>query len=207
MLLFLLSIGCSVHVGQKENDTSTPGAEDTSTAEETDTGAETDDTGETDTEENQDETDTEETDTDSEDTDAETDDTGETETEEETEPSGPLPLEIIGSYIDNLSTEHLITDESWLVDYGGLDQYYYMISQYSNESQYVIAENSPNNPPPEPGAWSRFDWTYDGNGHLWVCQTTFEARSESEALQTPAADASNPSQGGCDPYGWWRLTH
>jgi hypothetical protein len=126
-----------------------------------------------------------------------------TEPSSEEEPIGPL--EIVGSYIDNYSTEHLITDSSWLIDYGSLDEYYYLITQYSNVDQYVIAENDDNNGALEAGRWSRFDWTYDANSYLWVCQTVSDALTEELALSTEAPDKSNPSQGGCRNYGWMRL--
>ncbi len=112
------------------------------------------------------------------------------------------PIEIIGSYLDNTSAEHRITEDSWLIDYGGSDQYYYLFSQYSNSDQYVIAENDANNPPPEPGAWSRFDWYFDGPT-LWACQTISNAPSEAAALNTEKPDFGDTDS--CRPYGWMRL--
>lgn len=115
------------------------------------------------------------------------------------------PLEITGSYLDNTSSEHVITQTSWLIDYGSNEQYYYMITQYDNAMQYVIAENDESNGPLEAGLWSRFDWTYDTDNQLWVCQTSSDSVSEEIALNTEAPDKSNPGQEGCRNYGWMRL--
>ena len=114
------------------------------------------------------------------------------------------PLEIAGSYIDNTSTEHVITQTSWLLDYGPTEQYFYHITQYDNVMQYVIAENDASNGVLEAGYWSRFDWTYADN-HLWVCQTTSNAATEAAALSTEVPDKSNPAEEGCRNYGWMRL--
>ena len=123
---------------------------------------------------------------------------------EPTDEPSQEPLEIAGSYIDNTSTEHVITQTSWLLDYGAGEQYFYSITQYDNTMQYVIAENSENNGVLEAGYWSRFDWTYLDN-HLWVCQTTSNAATEAAALSTEAPDKSNPAEEGCRNYGWLRL--
>jgi hypothetical protein len=137
-----------------------------------------------------------------------TEPSSEASTEPSTEPSSDPnsgPLEIIGSYIDNYSTEHVITATSWLLDYGSQEQYFYSITQYSNTDQYVIAENDESNGSLEAGKWSRFDWTYDASNSLWVCQTTSDALSEELALSTEAPDKSNPSEVGCRNYGWMHL--
>ena len=133
----------------------------------------------------------------------------ETSTEPSTEPSGEpssepaqQPIAIMGTYLDNTSAEHRITEDSWLIDYGGSDQYYYLFTQYSNADQYVIAENDLNNPPPEPGAWSRFDWHFAGT-ELWVCQTVSNADSEASALATEKPNFSEADS--CRPYGWMKL--
>ena len=115
------------------------------------------------------------------------------------------PLEIVGSYLDNTSSEHVITQISWLIDYGSNEQYFYRITQYDNAMQYLIAENDESNGVLEAGFWSRFDWTYDTNNQLWVCQTTSDSVSEEIALNTDAPDKSNPAQEGCRNYGWMRL--
>ena len=132
---------------------------------------------------------------------------GEPSNEENEEPSDEPsqgPLEIAGSYMDNTSTEHVITQNSWLFDYGAGEQYFYHITQYDNALQYVIAENSENNGVLEAGFWSRFDWTYQDN-HLWVCQTASNAATEAAALSTETPDKSNPGEEGCRNYGWLRL--
>ena len=112
------------------------------------------------------------------------------------------PLELVGSYSDNIGSEHVITQDLWLIDYGSNEQYYYHIDQYSNDEDYLIAENDDANGSPESGAWSRFDWVYHADT-LWVCQTMSTATSQQEALAAEPPDVD--IAGSCTPYGWMQL--
>lgn len=195
MMLWLLSLACT----QKESDQTRVDATGEQTSE--DTGAQAaNPSGEP------------SSDTDEEENEASAEPSGEPSVEpsseepsdESSDEPSQEPLEIAGSYIDNTSTEHVITQNSWLFDYGAGEQYFYHITQYDNAMQYVIAENSENNGIAEAGFWSRFDWTYQDN-HLWVCQTTSNAATEAAALSTETPDKSNPGEEGCRNYGWLRL--
>ena len=193
MWIWVLMAGCAEPVKDTEwevtlgDGTSEQDDEATDTTEQSDTTTETETTTESQTE-----------------TTTETETESQTETETETETETTPNLAIAGNYTDNQGNEHLITNALWSIDYGANDLYEYYITQYDNLNWYVIAENSASNGAPEAGAWSRFDWTFHNN-QLWFCQTIFDAPSEAAALQTPAPDASDPTQGGCDGYGWWRL--
>jgi len=134
------------------------------------------------------------------DTDTETD----TDSDSDTDPDTPLSdLEIVGSYLDPNSTEHVISTTNWVMDFG-MEQYSYALTQCDNDDRDLIAENAAENAG-EAGKWSRFDWTYVA-GELWYCQTTYLAETEQDAFNEPAADSSAPSQTGCTPYGWLALT-
>ena len=113
------------------------------------------------------------------------------------------PLEIAGSYSDNIGSEHVISQTLWLIDYGSSEQYYYHIEEYSNSEDFLVAENDPDNGPPEAGAWSRFDWVYQPDGSLWVCQTQSTAPTVQDALNAQAPDVNDA--GSCTPYGWMQL--
>jgi hypothetical protein len=80
----------------------------------------------------------------------------------------------------------------------------FRIVQVDNPHSFLIAQNDSGNKY-NPGAWSRFDWTYDDSDVLWYCQTAYAAESQEAAQQTAAADASNLAAG-CSGFAWSRLT-
>jgi hypothetical protein len=106
-------------------------------------------------------------------------------------------LAIAGTYLDEFDGEHEITNAVW-INYGT-----YNISQFDNEERYVIARNDEENSL-NPCAWSRFDWTYDGDD-LYYCQSAFAAESERAALDTEPADADDLEEG-CSGFPWSKLT-
>ena len=108
-------------------------------------------------------------------------------------------LEIRGSFDDSWGGEHTITQTTWVT--GGSS---FAISQFDNDEQFIIAQNGEDNAY-NPGLWSRFDWA-SVDGALWYCQTAYAAESEEAALATEAADATNPSDGGCGGFSWTQLT-
>ncbi len=119
----------------------------------------------------------------------------------------PAPLAIAGHYDDEWGGHHEITSEVWTQSgFGEVSQF--LVRTYSNAEGWLVARNGPDN------AWnadlfSRFDWMWvdDGTGEvLWFCQTIFDAESEEAALNTPAADATDPAVAGCGDFPWTRLT-
>ena len=118
--------------------------------------------------------------------------------EPSTEPQDELS--ITGVWDDGFGGTYDITSES-ITSWGSL----YSISQYSNADMYIIAQNDANNSY-NPSLWSRFDWTMDADSNLYLCQTAFDAASEEDALNTPAADSSDPANGGCGDFSWSALT-
>jgi hypothetical protein len=115
------------------------------------------------------------------------------------------PLAIVGSYFDQDNNEHVIGESHWTMDYGANDEYSYSITQYSNASGWLVAENGENDAL-ETGKWSRFDWVRNRAGTVWYCQTAYTAATEQEALDTQAADSTDPTSGsGCPGYGWFEL--
>ena len=108
-------------------------------------------------------------------------------------------LAIRGSYGDSWGGAHTISQSSWVSGAAS-----YTISQFDNDAQFIIAQNSEDNEY-NPGLWSRFDWA-SVDGALWYCQTAYDAESEEAALATPAADAANPAETGCGGFSWTQLT-
>ncbi len=117
-------------------------------------------------------------------------------------------LDVTGSYDDGFGGHHEITQTVWTQSgYGAASHFF--ISQYSNANSYLIAQNGPNNAY-SPEKWSRFDWTWYDDGSrsesLWYCQTVYGADTEADALNTPAADSTDPSSGGCGGFSWSKAT-
>ena len=86
---------------------------------------------------------------------------------EDTSPGQDI-LAIIGNYYDNYSSEHLISETTWQIDFD-TEVYIYDITSFDNQARYVIAENSDSNGGEEVGKWSRFDWTVTTDNVLWFC--------------------------------------
>ena len=104
------------------------------------------------------------------------------------------PLAIVGIYYDQYATEHSITQNRWLINVEGPEEYVYSITQYSNQEGYIIASNQSTDPG-EDGFWSRIDYIQVPSG-LQACHTTYSAATEDEAFNTPASDPA----GACTGY-------
>lgn len=128
-------------------------------------------------------------------------------TEEPTEPTEPTEepvktLEIIGRYMDDFDTSHVITETEWTSrsSHGTTVSH---ISQYDNEQDFIIAKND-SEKSWNPDKWSRFDYIVK-NGDIYYCQTAYDKETEEEALATQAADKTDPESSGCGGYAWTKL--
>jgi hypothetical protein len=113
-------------------------------------------------------------------------------------------LVLSGNWIDDYESTHQISSDTWTMAGMGV----FHISQYSNLSEFLIAQNDTNNAY-SADKWSRIDWTwYDaGEGFdLYFCQTSYNSETEEDALEVPAADPINPAAGGCSGFSWSKLT-
>ncbi len=129
--------------------------------------------------------DTDDGDTDAEDTDGDTD--------------VAAPLDVAGTWADPWGTLHEVSDTAWIQTYIGAEPMTFLIAQYSNDGQVLIAQNGPANTY-DPNKWSRFDWA-EADSVLYFCQSVFDADTEDAALAATAGDASD-LEGGCGGYGW-----
>jgi len=203
VMVFAVSCGDS-----KKDDNKTPDADTTDTenpdGDISDSG-DTEPTEEPDTEEPTiEEPDTEKPDAeepDTEEPDTEEPDAEEPDTEDPTEPTEES-LEIIGRYMDDFDTSHVITKTEWTSrsSYGTSVSH---ISQYDNEQDFIIAQND-SEKSWNPDKWSRFDYTVK-NGAIYYCQTAYDKETEEEALATPAADKTDPANAGCAGNPWTKL--
>lgn len=108
-------------------------------------------------------------------------------------------LALIGTWLDEWTTFHVITGEQWRSGTAPNDSVY-VISQYDNDAGWLVAENGERNAF-NPGAWSRFDWTWVDD-QLYYCTTAFDAATEQAALDTAAAEATDPTASGCGGFAW-----
>ncbi|MDP6931977.1 MAG: hypothetical protein QGG40_03635, partial [Myxococcota bacterium] len=127
-----------------------------------------------------------------------------TDTDTDTDPGGPLA--ILGTWVDGVYA-HSISETEWVVTLASAPypSSTYHISQYSNDSGTVIAENDSTNGT-NPGSWSRFDWADVDADTIWVCHTASDGSTEADAESTTAADSADPATGGCSGDAWTELT-
>lgn len=126
-----------------------------------------------------------------------TDEAGsETDSETDTETGGEMALAIVGTYMDNFGDTHTISQTEWTNSAGS-----FAISQYSNDEMWLVAQNAETNMY-DPGLWSRFDWTWDGE-QLYYCQTIYNGATIEDAL-AGSADAGDLAAG-CSGFSWSQL--
>ena len=110
------------------------------------------------------------------------------------------PLAIAGTYLNPSNVTVTLSTASWSDSLGNGFQ----VAEYSNASQYAIAQNGASNAG-FPGLWSRFDWTiYQGD--LYACHTVVNAASQATAEATARPDTTHPYAGGCVGGVWTLLS-
>jgi len=118
--------------------------------------------------------------------------------------SGTDPLVIDGTYNDNFGCVQTITSSTWTTSTSSSCGGIFHIAFYSNEFEYLAAQNDPSNSF-DASLWSRFDWV-TAQGHLYYCQTAFSAATEAAALATARSDDSDPGASGCGgAFEWTQL--
>ena len=123
-----------------------------------------------------------------------TGDTGDTDTGDE----DPADLALAGHWADNWGSYHMIDNVLW--DSGWA---LYNITQYDNESGWIIAQNDATNFY-NPELWSKFEWTTDDDGEFYYCQSAYAEADEQAAIDASGADASDLATG-CGGFGWTQM--
>lgn len=132
-------------------------------------------------------------------------------TSSDTTPTGDTGAEtsadiaIAGTYVDVFASEHVITNDTWTQTYQGYDPLVFTIVEFDNTEQVVIAQNDEANGF-APGAYSRFDWADGADGHLYYCQSAFDAATQQDASDTPRSNDADPASTGCGGFPWTDLT-
>lgn len=109
-------------------------------------------------------------------------------------------LSINGEWSDSWGGSHSIDAFTWLSGSSS-----FAITRADDAAGWAVAQNGASNSW-SPGLWSRFDWTWDVDGGVWYCQTAYDAATEADALDTPAADATDPANGGCGGFTWTSMS-
>jgi hypothetical protein len=107
------------------------------------------------------------------------------------------PLEIEGEWTDDFMGTHSITATSWTQTLG-MDTFVYAIADWDNTADTLVAQDEGDD------TWSKFQWTEASDG-VFYCQTAFGEASREEADAAPAADATDPANGGCSTFPWTLL--
>jgi hypothetical protein len=106
----------------------------------------------------------------------------------------------VGSYEDDDHYPHDLSAATWA---SGTS--HYTLLQINKVKRYVVARNGSTNAW-NPGLYSRFDWTTDGHGKLYYCQSADDKNSAAEAEAVTTADPADPASGGCGGFAWSGLT-
>lgn len=114
----------------------------------------------------------------------------------------PGPLAIVGTYVDDFGTVHRISEATYVNGWEP-DETVVAITRWDNDAGWLVGQNASDHPW-NPDQWSRFEWS-QGDGVLYVCQSVFAADTEADALAAPAADADDPTAGGCGGFPWSAL--
>jgi hypothetical protein len=112
------------------------------------------------------------------------------------ETGGEMAVAIVGTYMDEFGDTHMISETEWTNSAGS-----FAISQWDNDEMWLVAQNAETNMY-NPGQWSRFDWTWDGE-QLYYCQSVYDGTTIDDAL-AGSADASDLLMG-CGMFAWTRL--
>lgn len=114
-------------------------------------------------------------------------------------------LEITGEWLEEfapgMGITHVIDETRWdqLSDFGDA---IFHVASYDNEARFVVAQADGANEF-NPGEWSRFDWTWDGDA-LYYCTAVYDAGSAEDALGAPASEPGD-LESGCGGFPWSML--
>ena len=113
-----------------------------------------------------------------------------------------IPPTILGNFTDDYGGNYFISNNLW--KHGEKNRYHLL--QYNPTEQYLIAKNDSANPS-DGGMYTRIDIVFFENMEPWqwgYCLTAYKAPTFQEALQTKAADKSNPRKG-CNGFPFSRM--
>ncbi len=116
--------------------------------------------------------------------------------------SGDSSIHFIGNFTDDYGIKYTINDSVWQQH----PNIKYQIIHWDKKNHFIIARNNESNPS-DAGLYSRIDYMEFSNmqPYTWgFCYTVYKAETEIVALQTMAADKSNPKKG-CNGFPFSRM--
>lgn len=108
--------------------------------------------------------------------------------------AGVGELSLVGTWVDPFATEHVISMTQWTQTLNGMTSVFDILT-FDTDSKVIIAENAADNMF-APGKFSRFDWT-QVDDRLFFCQSAFDKDTAEDAADSPSADPTDPTTGGC----------
>ena len=121
---------------------------------------------------------------------------------------GSEDLQIKGYWVDGYSTNHTITNSSWVTD--GAFGYSNIVSEYDNAANtlyYIQDSKSTYNA----GKYGKIVWTEpvpeDSHVIFYECIVAYGKDTLAEIkADTTTVDSSDPANGGCGGFSWTKLT-
>lgn len=113
-----------------------------------------------------------------------------------------IPLVVLGNFMDDYGIRYNVSDSLWLQKPG----IKYHVIKWNIKEQYLIAKNDDKNPS-EVGLYSRIDYMTFSNMEPFTwgfCLTVYNAKTDSIAELTAAADRQNPRKG-CNGFPFSRM--
>ena len=104
-------------------------------------------------------------------------------------------IDIDGDWTDTWGSDHAVTPFAWNAN---------TITVFDNDAMWAVAQNSADDPW-SPSLWSKYDWTWDADGELYYCQSTYNAETEELALEADRADAEDLAAG-CNGFSWSQMS-
>lgn len=120
----------------------------------------------------------------------------------QTKTSTQIPAHMAGSFADDYGIRYTINDTLWLQ----LPRTRFHIIRWNLAQQYLIARNDAGNPG-DSGLYTRIDFMRFNDMEPWrwgYCLTAYNAKSDTEAEATAAADRQNPKKG-CNGFPFSRM--
>lgn len=113
-----------------------------------------------------------------------------------------IPEVYLGAFIDDYGSRYQISQTEWQ---HGAGAKYHLIS-YHQKDNYLIAQNDASNPS-DANLYTRIDLIQLNNMEPWnwgYCLTVYKAASIKEAINSAAADKTNPKKG-CNGFPFSRM--
>lgn len=106
-------------------------------------------------------------------------------------------IELTGNWDTNFGTQEMIDSSAWGAT---------TVVFFDNDKNFAITQNA-DDAEFSPGKFSKLVWTDLVDQSYWYCTADFGKDTAEQAENTSnTPDASDPANGGCNDFGWTKLT-